>query len=184
VEEAVVQQVSPTLANLFSRVRVLSWRLQLSDRSGAAKVSFLTGQPARFDRKRQGSARDWLAALALNVVMRLSRHAVNVLDDRQRLGCERQDIPAAIPWIRHTHDKTGRLQLVKHTKERNRPDVENLSKTGATNSFRLREVGEDYTLVVTDLQLSCLVQKPHNYIRLLIVGIFVLCRGPSGCGLF
>jgi hypothetical protein len=109
---------------------------------------------------------------------------VDTLDDRQGLGGERQDMSAAISRIRHALDETGRLQSVEQTYKRNWPDSENLSEGSLIEHFVLRQVHEDsasrashawepraqLSVEASTRQPSCLVQQPHNRIRIIRAG--------------
>ena len=123
----------------------------------------------------------------MQVVEGLPVQVMDTLDDRQRLGGERQDMSAAIIRIRYALDEAARLQPVKQANERNWPDVENLSEGGLIGPFVLRqlyedsasseshawEVGAQRAVVATASQPGCLEQQPHNRIRIIRTGIIL-----------
>jgi len=88
---------------------------------------------------------------------------------------------AAIIRIRDALDETGRLKPVEQTYERNGPNSENLSKGSLIGRFVPREMDEDsasrgsharepraqLSVVAGTRQPSCLVQQPHNHIRII-----------------
>ena len=125
--------------------------------------------------------RRWVTSVGdskMQVVEGLPVQVMDTLDDRQRLGGERQDMSAAIIRIRYALDEAARLQPVKQANERNWPDVENSSEGGLIGPFVLRqlyensasseshawEVGAQRAVVATASQPSSLEQQPHNHI--------------------
>jgi hypothetical protein len=112
---------------------------------------------------------------------------MDTFDDRRGLSGERQDMSAAIIWIRYALDEAGRLQPVKQANERNWPDVDNSSEGGLVQPFVLRqlyedsasseshawEVGAQRAVVAIASQPGCFEQHPHNHIRIIRAGIIL-----------
>jgi hypothetical protein len=139
------------------RIVIQAFSRQLGSDSGE--------QYAQLGRLRLGDSK-------MQVVTGLPVQVMDTLDDRQRLGGERQDMSAAIIRIRYALDEAGRLQPVEQANERNWPDVENLSEGRLIGPFVLRQLYEDSAsseshawelgaqraVVATASQLGCLVQ--------------------------
>jgi hypothetical protein len=123
----------------------------------------------------------------LSLVIGLPGQIVDALDDGESLGCQHQDMSAAIIGVRHAGDESRRLQPIEQASERTRPDVETLRESHLIEPYELREMDEDsasrarhawelgsqFSIEETAPQPGGLLQQPHDCIGFIRIGIIL-----------